>query len=291
MRSPSASIATLIALLAGSAISYLLLALANNERAKKIEALGIAAQIIDNPAIQIKKDTVSGRFKNFGVRFQIGFDATRPKGTQFFTKIDVLITNPSITFEIRPETERERKYVKQGLAIDARLFDPGFDEAFIVEIAPRSSAPHLFTADIRKRMKSLHPMIARSSDKGIHIELDRWLSERAQIRDALETAVSLASRLEKAISAARETFIAEARASSPAKHSIPQGYRSAPETSAPARPNHLESAADQRIQNEIQKLNEFRMRRRVHERRLNIIGLGFFIAAVLCLLLFTWLAQ
>lgn len=291
MRSPSASIATLIALFVGSGISYLLLALANNERAKKIEALGIASQLLDNPEIRIDRGTVTGRFKDFNICFQIHFDAKRPKGSQFFTKIDVYLNNAPIAFEIRPETKRERKYLKQGLAIDARVFDTEFDNAFIIEIAPRSSAPHLLTAEIRKRMMTLHPIIARSSDKSIQIELQRWLSERAQIRDALEISAGLASRIEKAINAARETFIAEAKAAAPSKISAPQNYRTAGAAHIPATPKHLETAAETRIQNEIQKLRAYQERRRLHERRLNAIGLGFFLAAVFCLFLFTWLAR
>lgn len=290
--SPDASIPALLVLLVGAGVSYLALAFANNNRAKKIEALGIAAQILDRPVIQIDQGTVTGYLKGFSIRFQIASDTARTKGTQFFTKIDVYLTNPPLAFEIRPETERERKYVQHGLAVDARLFDHEFDKSFIVEIAPRSSAPHLITADIRKRMKSLHPLIARSADTGVQVELHRWLFERIEIRDALEIASSLAARIEKAASAARETFIAEAlAASAPKTQPAPSGYRTPPQKTAVLPPKHLELAADERIQNEIQTLRTFRMRRHVHERRLSMIGLGFFIAATLCLFLFTWLAR
>jgi hypothetical protein len=185
------------------------------------------------------------------------------------------LAGPSVRFflDVRPAQAFEAAEVRSGRLRDIILGDPAFDDAFIVEAAPRDLLELVFDAAVRTEMLALLPLrIFSSEELAIEIEREGWIEDV----EVLERLTRLAARLGGSIGPAAHAA-AEARRAAPVKG----GYRDGPPT-----PEEIEQERDE----DLRALGAQREQRQRRDRRIAMgailavfVAIGAVIATVAAL--------
>src|SRR5262245_16563640 len=126
---------------------------------RRVRGAGIlnAAAVLGADELSIGEGMVDGKAHGLDVRFSYEMRG-HGRARELWTVVDAYrrpAGGGQLDLDVRPETARERRRVRDGLAIDVELGDPHFDQAFVVEAAPSDVVKRLLDENVRERLLAL----------------------------------------------------------------------------------------------------------------------------------------
>lgn len=140
---------------------------------------------------------VRGRRRGLAVTFRYvaravaGGDDEAARAT--WTEVVVVMAVPAwLLLELRPESVRERRWVRAGLAVDVRVGDVPFDRAYVVDGAPEATVRELLDPGWRRQLVDRAPLVVRCDGPEVTIARPGWFIEEEEGLGLLELTLDLA---------------------------------------------------------------------------------------------------
>jgi hypothetical protein len=166
-----------------------------------VDALNAVADRLEYPgfdaALQRVRGRRDGRFVSFGYAARPPPDD--PEARLTWTEVTVEIAPARLLLELRPDSARERRWLRTGVALDLRLGDAAFDAAFVVEGAPVEVVHALLDERWRRRLLAVAPLVARCDGPEVCVARPGWFIAPEEALALLDLALELAAAVPAAV--------------------------------------------------------------------------------------------
>jgi hypothetical protein len=179
----------------------------------------------------------------------------------------VLVTTaaPHMRFslELRPQTREEEKYIKRGMAVDLKVGNQAFDDAFVIEAAPAAVAFRVLSPEVQADLLAVQPVAVAVGEGQVLVKRIGYVEDPDIVRRLATVATSLGGRVRSAVE--------EDEAAMAERAMVVEGAPFRPEVDASA-------ARDVRAQRdaELDRLNQAKAARAQHQKMMAFVfGLIF----------------
>lgn len=159
-----------------------------------MRALNAVADRLEYAGFDEAFSRVRGRRRGLYVTF--GYAARPPPDDPdarlTWSEATVEIAPARLLLELRPDSARDRRWLRLGAAIDLRLGDATFDAAYVVEGAPAATVRELLDDGWRRRLLAVAPLVARCDGPEVAVARPGWFIEPDEAVALVELALDLA---------------------------------------------------------------------------------------------------
>jgi hypothetical protein len=153
--------------------------------------------------IHVDPDTGTAwcRQKGFDVKFQF---ATRGSGSssESWTEVEVTVACQPLLLTMREHHRRDKGLIKDGLAVDVTIGDPGIDERYMIEGAPAAVVKSLFSPAVVRGIHAIAPDEIETTSLGLKLAKKGWNETTGHIAVFVDLAASLAEAARAGVAAA-----------------------------------------------------------------------------------------
>jgi hypothetical protein len=166
----------ILALVLGGVVVFFTLAIRHANRIEQ-RAVAAARRLLPNHVREGLAHRFTGHVRGAEVTLRLFQKSGRTAGGPW---AEVLVPQPpGVLLELREQDAIETRLAAKGLARDAELGDPAFDQAFVVEMAPARLAAAVFDQDLRRRLLELRPVrVTPRKNGGLSLEKRGWEDDR-----------------------------------------------------------------------------------------------------------------